>query len=72
MATEDPMAYPAPQFIGGLEMPERDEEGERLATMLRHAATSAEGQTEVTVLQRVAQPVGACKIAGMPFASRQN
>jgi hypothetical protein len=28
-------------------MPERGEEGERLATMLQHAAEAAEGQTEV-------------------------
>jgi hypothetical protein len=30
-------------------MAERDEAGERLATMLQHAAASAEGQTEVTL-----------------------
>src|SRR5215470_6582778 len=49
MATWDRMHYPAPEFIGGLGMPERDEAGERLATMLQHAAASSEGQTEVTL-----------------------
>jgi hypothetical protein len=49
------MAYPAPQFIGGLEMAERDEVGERLATMLENAAASAEGQTEVTLRNLKAQ-----------------
>src|SRR5262249_30662996 len=29
-------------------MPERDEAGDRLATMLQHAAASAEGKTEFT------------------------
>jgi hypothetical protein len=37
------------------EMPERDEAGERLATMLQHAAASAEGQTEVTLRNLKAQ-----------------
>src|SRR5262249_7101980 len=49
MGTWDRMHYPAPEFIGGLGMPERDEAGERLATMLQHAAASSEGQTEVTL-----------------------
>jgi hypothetical protein len=49
------MGYPAAQFIGGLEMAESNEVGERLATMLQHAATSAEGQTEVTLRNLKAQ-----------------
>jgi len=49
------MAYPAVQFLGGWEMPERDEEGERLATMLQQAAESARGQTEVTLRNLKAQ-----------------
>jgi uncharacterized membrane protein YqiK len=49
------MAYAAAQFIGGLDMPERDEAGERLATMLQHAAASTEGQTEVTLRNLKAQ-----------------
>ena len=36
-------------------MAERDEVGERLATMLQHAAGSAEGQTEVTLRNLHAQ-----------------
>src|SRR5258708_28812550 len=36
-------------------MAERDEVGERLATMLQHAAASAESQTEVTLRNLQAQ-----------------
>ena len=36
-------------------MPERDEVGERLATMLQHASVSTEGQTEVTLRNLKAQ-----------------
>jgi hypothetical protein len=43
------MGYPARQLVGGLEMAERGQVGERLATMLQHAAESAENQTEVSL-----------------------
>jgi hypothetical protein len=43
------MGYPARQLVGGLEMVERGQVGERLATMLQHAAESAENQTEVSL-----------------------
>jgi hypothetical protein len=44
LATEDRMGYPAGQLLGGLEMAERGQVGERLASMLQHAAESAESQ----------------------------
>jgi hypothetical protein len=55
LATEDGMGYPAAQLSGGLEMPEGGQVGERLATMLQHAAESAESQPEVTLRNLNAQ-----------------
>jgi hypothetical protein len=55
LAIEGPDGLSCAQFIGDLRMAERDEVGERLATMLQHAAASAESQTEVTLRNLQAQ-----------------